>query len=108
MSSPNELLTGLLRDVSRSFYWTLRVLPKPIRPQIGLAYLLARTTDTIADTDIVPVSERLQALQALRQRILGENKTTLKFASGFPQQASPAEKILLERIEETLQLLSRF
>ena len=45
-----ELLTELLRDVSRSFYLTLRVLPRPVRPQIGLAYLLARATDTIADT----------------------------------------------------------
>jgi phytoene/squalene synthetase len=33
------LLTDLLRDVSRSFYLTLRVLPREIRPQISLAYL---------------------------------------------------------------------
>ena len=39
-----EPLSGLLRDTSRSFYLTLRVLPKPIRSPIGLAYLLARTT----------------------------------------------------------------
>jgi len=38
----NDSLTGLLRDVSRSFYLTMRVLPGAIRPQIGLAYLLAR------------------------------------------------------------------
>ena len=49
------LLGGLLRDVSRSFYKTLAILPGSIRPQISLAYLLARTTDTIADTEIVPV-----------------------------------------------------
>ena len=48
--SPQKVLNGLLQGVSRSFYLTLRVLPGSIRPQIGLAYLLARTTDTIADT----------------------------------------------------------
>ncbi|MDR0842390.1 MAG: farnesyl-diphosphate farnesyltransferase, partial [Acidobacteriota bacterium] len=32
----------LLRRVSRSFYLTLRVLPRTIKPQLGLAYLLAR------------------------------------------------------------------
>ncbi len=58
---PATFLTSLLRDVSRSFYWTVRILPGAIRPQIGLAYLLARATDTIADTEIVPVTERLQA-----------------------------------------------
>ena len=47
----NELLTGLLKSVSRSFYSTLRILPPAIRPQIGLAYLLARMTDTVADSD---------------------------------------------------------
>ena len=67
MSGP---LNELLRATSRSFYLTLRVLPGAIRPQIGLAYLLARTTDTIADTEILPVESRLDALQKLRERLL--------------------------------------
>ena len=66
-----ELLSGVLRDVSRSFYLTLHLLPGPVRTQIGLAYLLARTTDTIADTELVPLEQRLQCLQDLRERILG-------------------------------------
>lgn len=70
MAAP-DLLTTVLRDVSRSFYLTMRVLPGSIRRQIGLAYLLARTTDTIADTEIVPVERRLAALGDLRDRILG-------------------------------------
>jgi len=37
---------------------------------IGLAYLLARTTDTIADTELVPLEQRLEALKRLRERIL--------------------------------------
>jgi farnesyl-diphosphate farnesyltransferase len=49
-------LTDLLKATSRSFYLTLRVLPAAVRPQISLAYLLARTTDTIADTEIVPLA----------------------------------------------------
>src|SRR5579871_5825965 len=75
----NELLTDLLKAVSRSFYLTIRVLPKSIRPQIGLGYLLARTTDTVADTEIVPVEQRLKLLQALRERILGTNSTPVDF-----------------------------
>ena len=79
--APNELLTGLLKDVSRSFYLTLRVLPNSIRPQIGLAYLLARTTDTIADTGLVPLEQRLRLLQALRDRILGACGAPLDFGA---------------------------
>ena len=73
------MLTALLKQVSRSFYLTLRVLPGAIRPQIGLAYLLARATDTIADTAVIPVAARLQALQALRERILGQRTMPLNF-----------------------------
>jgi farnesyl-diphosphate farnesyltransferase len=99
-----ELLTSLLRDVSRSFYLTLRVVPRAVRRQIGVAYLLARTTDTIADTEIVPVESRLDALSALRQRILGRPGGTLAF-SQWRQPSDSPEQVLLERCEESLALL---
>ena len=101
----NELLTDLLKAVSRSFYLTLRVLPKSVRPQIGLAYLLARTTDTIADTEIVPLEQRLKMLQAFHERILGTTSTPLNFRDLAQQQGSPAERVLLEKCEASLALL---
>jgi len=98
-------LAGLLKATSRSFYLTLRVLPAPVRPQIGLAYLLARTTDTIADTEIIPPTQRLEALQQLRARILGQTSTPLNFGELAKQQGAAAEKLLLEKVEESLALL---
>jgi farnesyl-diphosphate farnesyltransferase len=100
-----DLLSGLLKDVSRSFYLTLRLLPGRVRPQIGLAYLLARTTDTIADTELVPLDQRLQSLGDLRARILGLRQAPLELGPLARQQASPAERILLERCEASLSLL---
>jgi farnesyl-diphosphate farnesyltransferase len=100
-----DLLTSLLRDVSRSFYLTMRILPVPIRRQISLAYLLARTTDTIADTELVDVQSRLQALSALRERILGRDSQALAWQQLCSSQGLPAERILLERCEESLSLL---
>ncbi|HEY5914202.1 MAG TPA: phytoene/squalene synthase family protein [Verrucomicrobiae bacterium] len=102
-----ELLTSTLRDVSRSFYLTLRVLPAAIRPQIGLAYLLARTTDTIADTDLLPIAQRLDALKALRERIEGSGSGPLDFSSFVGQQGSSAECLLLENCEAALAELGR-
>jgi farnesyl-diphosphate farnesyltransferase len=102
----SELLTRLLSQVSRSFYLTLRVLPRAIRPQIGLAYLLARTTDTIADTEILPVPQRLDALQKLREHILGQASAPLNFGELARRQGSPAEKLLLEKTEDSLALLA--
>lgn len=104
----SDLLTNLLRDVSRSFYLTLRILPGGIGRPIGLAYLLARATDTIADTGLIPVSERLDALNALRARILGNRGVPLDFRRIVAAQddgASPAERRLLGRIEEAISAL---
>ena len=98
-------LNDLLKATSRSFYLTLRVLPARVRPQIGLAYLLARTTDTIADTEILPLAQRLDALQMLRERILGQNSAPLNFGELARSQGSPAERALLEKIEDSLVLL---
>jgi len=100
-------LNNLLKATSRSFYLTLRVLPAAVRPQIGLAYLLARTTDTIADTELVSVQGRLEALDGLRRRILGESSAALDFGRLKEGCGLPAERVLLERVEEALRLLEQ-
>src|ERR1043166_5260283 len=92
-----DLIGPLLRNVSRSFYLTLRVLPEPIRPQISVAYLLARASDTIADTKAVPTHERIEMLR--------------RFAAGrefklTPADCSAGEQRLLLRIEECLAMLA--
>jgi len=98
----NVPLRKLLKETSRSFYLTLRVLPGRVRSQIGLAYLLARTTDTIADSEIIPVAQRLRALQQLRERILGLRSTRLDFSEIAGRQGDPAERQLLEKCELSL------
>jgi len=97
-----DLLTRLLRDVSRSFYRTIRLLPCRVRPQIGIAYLLARAADTIADTEVLPVSDRLGALERLRERVLCTEAAPLDFSDLCETQALPAERELLLRIEEVI------
>ncbi|HRZ35655.1 MAG TPA: phytoene/squalene synthase family protein [Candidatus Paceibacterota bacterium] len=108
MATP-DLLTRLLRDVSRSFYRTLRVLPSGVRPQIGLAYLLARITDTIADTEIVSFQGRMAALDRLRTRIAIPKSGSVRLESFFAHagagQGSPAERDLLVRADEALGVL---
>ena len=86
----------------------MRILPGAIRPQISLAYLLARTTDTIADTELISVERRLDALEKLRARILGTNDARLDFGEVASAQGLPGEKILLERCEDALHLLAQF
>jgi farnesyl-diphosphate farnesyltransferase len=100
-----DLLRGLLKEVSRSFYLTLRILPGKVRAPIGLAYLLARTTDTIADTELVAPEQRLEALRILRDRIQGRGAMPLNFGALAQRQASRAEAVLLEKCETSLAVL---
>jgi len=108
--SKTLLLGPLLKSVSRSFYLTLRILPAGMREPVGLAYLLARGADTIADTSLVPPPQRLELLLALRAQIQGApddgalNRIAVEVAG---QQKQPDEKVLLESLGNILALLSQ-
>jgi farnesyl-diphosphate farnesyltransferase len=99
-----ELVGDLLRRVSRSFYLSLAILPRSLREPIGLAYLLARASDTVADTRLLPRDERLRHLATLRAAYAGEARTDLAAISRAyaPLQSHVAERELLERVGETL------
>ena len=109
MARPSdELLTSHLRAVSRSLYPALRVLPSSIRAQISVAYLLARTTDTIADTQSARLETRLAGLQQLRERIEGSGQHPLDFSELLRHHDSPADHLLLENCERSLSRLDGF
>ena len=59
----------LLEGVSRSFGLSIRLLPPALQTPVGLAYLLARITDTVADASAVPTPRRLALLDSLRHAI---------------------------------------
>ncbi len=111
-------MQDLLKQVSRSFYLTLRILPRSIRPQVSLAYLLARASDTVADTQLVHPRRRLEALRRIRMTILQACDGLVpqipdfgEFAAGqktLDGHGTPAERILLERLGEILDSLRSF
>lgn len=57
--------------MSRSFYLSLRALPKVLRGPVSLSYLLARASDTIADATCADGTERLGYLERFR-RVLAD------------------------------------
>ncbi|VVD34219.1 phytoene/squalene synthase family protein [Paraburkholderia dioscoreae] len=105
------LLGPLLKGVSRSFYLTLRVLPAGMRDPIGLAYLLARAADTIADTSLIAPQRRLALLLSLREQVNGATDDAALFqrmaAEVAGQQVQSDEKVLLESLGPALDVLSQ-
>jgi farnesyl-diphosphate farnesyltransferase len=105
------LLGPLLKGVSRSFYLTLRVLPVGMRDPIGLAYLLARAADTIADTSLISPEQRLALLLSLRGQVNGDPDDGALFqrmaAEVAGQQDQSDEKVLLESLGPALGVLAQ-
>jgi farnesyl-diphosphate farnesyltransferase len=96
-------LDELLRQVSRSFYLSLRILPRGLREPIGLAYLLARAADTVADTRLLPRAERLAHLETLRAAFAGRPADVTTFVRACAtRQSNGAERRLLERAGEAI------
>jgi farnesyl-diphosphate farnesyltransferase len=105
----NALRGPLLRGVSRSFYLSLRFLPSTLRDPLSLAYLLARATDTIADTPKPPVALRIEALRQLAAAIQGtaSQESIHELRESFArQQSEEAERKLVEQIPALLNWLA--
>jgi farnesyl-diphosphate farnesyltransferase len=93
----------VLRDVSRSFYLSLAILPQPLREPIGLAYLLARITDTVADTPLLVRGDRLRHLATLQRAYAGERVDVEALVADCARGPGPlAERRLLQRTPEAI------
>src|SRR4051812_35966627 len=94
-------MLALLRGVSRSFYLSIRVLPKPLRGPVAIGYLLARAADTLADTGRLSVEQRHTCLTewaaAIEGMPLGEARGLVEeiALSCAPLQDDPREHDLI-------------
>jgi len=109
-SSTQALGRTILRSVSRSFYLSIRFLPQQLREPIALGYLLARTTDTVADTTRIPGAVRMEALKMLSDGIQGKASREMVInhvASFVPLQENAAERTLLDSLPDCLEWLEQ-
>jgi farnesyl-diphosphate farnesyltransferase len=106
--SVTVLRTSILSRVSRSFFLSIRLLPKKLRDPVSLGYLLARASDTIADTAEIPIDRRIEKLRLLARGIQGEalgDAIVGLSASLAPVQADQAERELIESLQSLLDWL---
>lgn len=111
--SDHTALRSLLKGVSRSFYLSIRLLPEAIQAPVAVGYLLARATDTVADTTELPYPDRLhglkrmaQAISAPRDPTCGHNRWSRDIASWVHLTPHPDEQTLLRLWPVCLQCLS--
>jgi farnesyl-diphosphate farnesyltransferase len=99
---PLDRLNDILKRVSRSFYLSLRILPRSLRTPIGLAYLFARAADTIADTALISPAERVTLLEQFRSLFQYDDAAILQILRGalIGPQRILAERELLSSLDE--------
>jgi farnesyl-diphosphate farnesyltransferase len=111
-------MQDLLKQVARSFYLTLRVLPHSINAQLSIAYLLARAADTVADTQLVEARRRREALLQIRksiQEVCDGRKPSLpdfgelsEAQKAIANEGMPAERTLLKNLGNIFDTLRDF
>jgi farnesyl-diphosphate farnesyltransferase len=103
-----DLLGDVLRRTSRTFYLSLAILPRALREPVGLAYLLARATDSVADTRLIPRPDRRAHLETLRKAYAGAPADVVPVGRACaPHQTLAAERELLTRVDEALARVER-
>lgn len=97
---PSDIpLREVLKGTSRSFYLSLRFLPKATRSQTALAYLLARAADSLADAPGLPTDIRLGALKEFRLALEENNGQAPVFSSVIMTAPdNPQERLLLQQL----------
>ena len=98
----NEKIDNLLETTSRSFYPTLKYLPKKVRGQIGLLYLLARVADTIADSKSGETDELLRLLRGYNDVAQGKSDNLPDFSSLAEIQENNHEAELLRNVQDVV------
>lgn len=98
----NAKIDALLESTSRSFYPTLKYLPKKIRGQIGLLYLLARVADTIADSKHGETEVLLKMLREYNEVAQGRSTTLPDFTEIAEIQTNEDEAELLRNVQDVV------
>lgn len=101
----SDLGGPLLKSVSRSFYLSVRLLPAKLRAPVGLAYLLARASDTIADSTDLPAADRERHLAAFLAMIRTGGREGLVEIREHVRSAHEGENVLIAQLDRALDWL---
>ena len=104
----NSELDSILEGTSRSFYLSLKELPRAIRSQVSLLYMLARTSDTIADSEGGEPKELMEALESYDDFTQGRSSDAPALSSFSRFQTNKSEGLLLENVEAVASRIEGF
>ena len=103
-------LKNILKDVSRTLYLSINILPEPLKTSMAMGYLVARAMDTVTDCPALGAGSKREMLGLFRGL---ENKNNAWALGGRIKQAAQSvsnrkEKELLFKFEKIAALYAAF
>lgn len=103
-------LKRILKDVSRTLYLSINILPDQLKSSMSLGYLVARTMDTVVDCPAISSEAKRVTLGLFREL---ENKKSSAALAALIKEAvrsvpDPRERALLLKFERIAELYASF
>ncbi len=100
----------ILKNVSRTLYLSVNILPEPVKTSMGMGYLLCRVMDTVVDCAAVSGAQKLEILALMRGLDKPGNPDELlrRISALSSAPAARAEHELLLRFGKILSLYGTF
>lgn len=97
-------LNSILKQVSRSFYLSIRILPESMQTPVGIAYLLARAADSMTDSDQINPQVRANYLNELLNLMTNYTQDQSNALSDTlaPKISDPGENTLIQNLPEII------
>ncbi len=103
-------IKSILKNVARTLYLSVKIMPEPVKTSMGMGYLLCRVMDTVVDDPAIGAGDKLEVLRLMRGLDKpGNADQVLEKVSGLAQHTrKPAEKELLLKFSKILSIYRKF
>jgi len=103
-------IKSILKNVARTLYLSVKIMPEPVKTSMGMGYLLCRVMDTVVDNPGIGAGDKLEILRLMRGLDKPANADqVLGKVSGLAQHTrKPAEKELLLKFSKILSIYRKF
>ncbi len=103
-------IKNILKNVARTLYLSVKIMPEPVKSSMGMGYLLCRVMDTVVDDPGIGAEDKLEILRLMRGLDKRANADqAVEKVRGLSQHAGkPAEKELLLKFSKILSIYEKF
>lgn len=103
-------IKSILKNVARTLYLSVKIMPEPVKTSMGMGYLLCRVMDTVVDNPGIGAGDKLEILRLMRGVVKPANAAqVLEKVRALAQfTRKPSEKELLLKFSKILSIYEKF